>query len=69
MVNNIRYEAEEWDRTGGPDPLYPGAEAINLDGRSVADCGNQGDWVEFELHPGNPVGPGNGPGNRVGPKP
>ena len=69
MVNNLRYEAEKWGSTGGPDPLYPGAEVDTVDGRVVADCGNQGDWVEFELHPGNSVGPGNGPGKRVGPKP
>lgn len=57
MVNNILYEAENFDRTGGLDPLFPGCTGAMVSGRMVADCGNQGDWVEYDLHPGNPVGP------------
>jgi hypothetical protein len=69
LVNNVSYEAQSWDRTGGTDPNFPGCEQKTIDGRSVADCGNQGDWVEYDLHPGNPVGPDpNGPGRRIGPK-
>jgi hypothetical protein len=68
-VNNVHYEAEAFDRTGGPDPVYPGAGTSTVDGRVVADCGNQGDWIEFDLHPGNPMGPERGmPGRRNGPK-
>jgi hypothetical protein len=68
VVNNVLYEAEDFDRTGGPDPLFPGCGVANLAGVSVADCGNQGDFVEYDLHPGNPVGPDPiGPGRRIGP--
>lgn len=67
MVNNLLYEAEDWDRTGGPDPVYPGAGVETVDGRVTAGCGNQGDWVEYDLHPGNPMGPAPGPGKRIGP--
>ncbi len=67
-MNHVLYEAEAWDRTDGTDPLFPGAETAIVDGRTVADCDNQGDWVEYDLHPGNPVGPDqDGPGRRKGP--
>ncbi len=69
MVNNVLYEAEDFDRTGGIDPVFPGCGVAIIAQTDVADCGNEGDWVEYDLHPGNPVGPSDGPGGRVGPKP
>lgn len=70
-VNNLRYEAEHFDRTGGPDFFFPGCAATNTTDATgeiagIADCGNRGDWVEFDLHPGNPVGSTQGQGK--GPK-
>ncbi len=68
-VNNLKYEAEEFDRTGGPDPQFPGCSVTTLTDAAgttadVADCGNEGDWVEYDLHPGNPMGRGRGLTNR-----
>ncbi len=71
MVNHLMYEAEDFDRTDGtdPNPALRGCNALTLtSGETVADCGNQEDFVEYDLHPGNPVGPGPGPGQRKGPK-
>ncbi len=68
-VNNLKYEAEEFDRTDGPDPQFPGCGITTLTDAAgttatVADCGNEGDWVEYDLHPGNPMGRGRGLRNR-----
>ncbi len=67
IINTVKYEAEDFDRTGGPDPIFPGCGTLTLGtGETIADCGNQGDFVEYDLRPGNPVGPGK-PGK--GPRP
>jgi len=44
-INNDVYEAEDFDRTGGCDTSV-------VDGRTVADCGNEGDFVEYDLNKG-----------------
>lgn len=71
-VNTIVYEAENPDRTGGTDPVSPGcgvADFIDAGGPLLAAaCLEQGGFVEFDLHPGNPNGPFTGVGEGVGPK-
>ncbi|MHA2028833.1 MAG: hypothetical protein ACW99A_24115 [Candidatus Kariarchaeaceae archaeon] len=55
LVANLRYEAEDFNRTGGPDLAFPGAGVIVLETSSgnvtVADCGNRLDYVEYDLFP------------------
>jgi len=58
IINTVKYEAEDFDRTGGPDPVFPGCFASGGGTGLIANCGNQGDFVEYDLRPGNPVGPG-----------
>lgn len=58
-VNNVFYEAQNWTRTGGTELNSPGCKKKIIDNRTLADCGNQRDWVEYVLHPGNPVESGN----------
>ncbi len=56
-VNGRVYQAEDFSRTGS------GIEACTADtiaGATVALCGTQDSWIEFDLHPGNPPG-NNGP--------
>ncbi len=51
-VNGLHYEAEDFHSTGGPDPIYPGCERhafLGASGGFVANCGNQGDYVEYDL--------------------
>lgn len=55
IVNNLFYDAHNWQRTGGITPDKQGCENQTLRSRTVVSCENTGDWVEYELHPGNPV--------------
>ena len=48
-LNHNRYEGEDFDRTGGPDPQFPGCEVTTFPARTAANCGNEGDWVEYDL--------------------
>jgi hypothetical protein len=52
-VDGVHYEAEDFDRTGGRGTASPGCRVgtavIGTAGRIVANCGNQGDWVEYDL--------------------
>ncbi|MGD9101136.1 MAG: carbohydrate-binding domain-containing protein, partial [Anaerolineae bacterium] len=52
-VDGVHYEAEDFDRTGGLGTASPGCgtgtAVIGTAGRIVANCGNQGDWVEYDL--------------------
>ena len=53
-IGDYRFEAEDFDRTGGTDinPLFRGCSAKGFEGASegaVADCGNQNDWVEYDI--------------------
>lgn len=51
-VDGARYEAEDFDRTDGPDPAFPGCAKrayATASNDAVADCGNEGDWVEYDL--------------------
>ena len=48
-LNHNRYEAEDFDRTGGPDVAFPGCEKNTLPARTVAGCGNEGDYAEYDL--------------------
>jgi len=55
IINTVKYEAEDFDRTG---PAAGCSTSTLGTGETIADCGNQGDFVEYDLRPGNPVGPG-----------
>ena len=48
-LKHNRYEAEDFNRTGGPDPVYPGCDVTTFPARTTAGCGNEGDWVEYDL--------------------
>lgn len=48
-INNHRYEAEDYAVTGGPDPRFGGCNSRRFPGRSVVDCDNQGDYIEFKV--------------------
>ena len=55
MVNNLFYDAQNWQRTGGITPNIQGCENQTTRSRTVVSCEHAGDWVECELQPGNPV--------------
>lgn len=55
MVNNLFYDAQNWQRTGGITSDKQGCENQTIRSRTVVSCENTGDWVEYDLHPGNPV--------------
>ena len=42
-------EAEDFDATGGTDVAFPGCGMAMVGGRTVADCGNENDFVEYFL--------------------
>lgn len=42
-------EGEDFDNTDGPDPQFPGCNVTMIDDRTVAGCGNEGDFVEYLL--------------------
>jgi hypothetical protein len=44
-------EAESWDSTGGTDLMFPGCSVAVIDTRTVAECGNQNDYVEYLVFP------------------
>jgi serine protease len=54
-VNNLYYEAQNWQHAGAAVPESQGCRNATVRGRSVVLCENTGDWVEYRLHPGNPV--------------
>jgi len=47
----LHQEAENFDATGGTDVRFPGCGVQNVDGRTVADCGNRNDYVEYLFGP------------------
>jgi serine protease len=55
LVNHLFYEAQNWQHTGAASPESQGCMNTSVRGRSVVLCENTGDWVEYVLHPGNPV--------------
>ena len=48
-IDGKRREAETFDRDGGPDPFFPGCDIGTVDGRTVAGCGNNLDYAEYDL--------------------
>lgn len=48
-LGNRTIEGEDWDRTDGTDPVYPGCSLETVDSRHVTACGNQNDWVEYDV--------------------
>jgi len=46
-VDATTTQGENFDRTGGPDPQFPGCGMITIFGRMVTDCGNQSDYAEY----------------------
>jgi hypothetical protein len=48
-INGNRREAEDFDRTGGTDQNFPGCDTAVIDGRVTAGCGNNNDFVEYDL--------------------
>jgi len=56
-IGRERFEGENFDWTGGPDANFPGCAPIVIKdsvagARFAADCGNEGDYIEFALPPG-----------------
>ncbi len=46
-------EAETFDRTGGPDALFSGCtQSLKQGAVWGAECGNEGDWVEYDFGSG-----------------